>query len=568
MAKVIPDGWRELIATGSAARELQTLGELAAGLDDRYTVYHGVHWTRVEQHNYAIVGEIDFAIVGPTGKLLLIEQKTGFLTETAEGLTKHYAGKQKVVASQMARSADALHSRLRQFCQGEQTYVDSLLYCPDYTVKQPGTAGIDPARIVDAKKKDHLIQIIQAILPASGDVLPAKDKIHRFLSDTLELVPEVHAAVGEAGALYTRLSGGLAQWARNIEFEPFRLRVIGTAGSGKTQLAMAIYRDAIRDGRRPLYVCYNRPLADHIALIVPPGGEVATYHQLGDRIMRSQGQTPDFSRPDAFARIEAALDAAPFAPIEAEPFALRSAASRSANSQTPADDGRFDELIIDEGQDFEEGWAANLVRFLRAGGRAWWLEDPLQNLYARAPVTLPGWVTLRSDVNYRSPKDILDTLNRLLPLQHPVEAGSPLTGSDVEIVSYTDTADMIAKTVSALTKCIGLGFKRPHIALISYRGRENSKLTPYDKLGPYTLRAPTGQYDLLGNSIFTDGDVLTDSVHRFKGRAAPCVVFTEIDFETLDDAAIRRLFVGATRATMKLTLVVSEKAAKVLLDRL
>ena len=149
-----------------------------------------------------------------------------------------------------------------------------------------------------------------------------------------------------------------------------------------------------------------------------------------------------------------------------------------------------------------------------------------------------------------------------------MEAGSPLTGSKVDIVSYTDTSDMIAKTVSAVTQCIGLGFKRAHIALITYSGRENSKLTPYDKLGPYSMRAPTGQYDLLGNSIFTDGDLLIDSVHRFKGRAAPCVVFTEIDFETLDDAAVRRLFVGATRATMKLTLVVSEKSARVLIDRL
>jgi len=177
-------------------------------------------------------------------------------------------------------------------------------------------------------------------------------------------------------------------------------------------------------------------------------------------------------------------------------------------------------------------------------------------------------VSLRSDTNYRSPKDILDTLNRILPLEHPVEAGSPLTGSQVEILSYTDTTDLIAKTISAVTQCIGLGFKRSHIALISYRGRENSLLAPYDKLGPYSLRAPTGQYDLLGNPMFTDGDVLIDSVHRFKGRAAPCVVFTEIDFDTLDDKAVRRIFVGATRATMKLTLVVSEASARVLLDRL
>jgi hypothetical protein len=45
------------------------------------------------------------------------------------------------------------------------------------------------------------------------------------------------------------------------------------------------------------------------------------------------------------------------------------------------------------------------------------------------------------------------------------------------------------------------------------------------------------------------------------------VVLTEIDFETCDESALRRLFVGATRATMKLILVVSERAAEVLLDR-
>ena len=88
------------------------------------------------------------------------------------------------------------------------------------------------------------------------------------------------------------------------------------------------------------------------------------------------------------------------------------------------------------------------------------------------------------------------------------------------------------------------------------------------RLGPYSLRAPTGRYDLLGNPILTDGDILIDSVLRFKGRAAPCVILTEIDFEQLDDKAVRRLFVGATRATMKLMLVLSERASAVLRARL
>jgi microcompartment protein CcmK/EutM len=38
--------------------------------------------------------------------------------------------------------------------------------------------------------------------------------------------------------------------------------------------------------------------------------------------------------------------------------------------------------------------------------------------------------------------------------------------------------------------------------------------------------------------------------------------------ETLDDKAIRKLFVGATRAMMKLVLVLSEKAAGVLLSKM
>ena len=54
---------------------------------------------------------------------------------------------------------------------------------------------------------------------------------------------------------------------------------------------------------------------------------------------------------------------------------------------------------------------------------------------------------------------------------------------------------------------------------------------------------------------------------RFKGQSAPAVVFSEIDFERFDESAMRRLFVGATRASMKLVLVMSERAARQLLER-
>jgi len=76
MAHIIPEGWQALEAAGAAQREIETLALLAATLSDAYTLYHGVHWTRVNQ-GHALVGEIDFAIVNPAGNLLLIEQKSG-----------------------------------------------------------------------------------------------------------------------------------------------------------------------------------------------------------------------------------------------------------------------------------------------------------------------------------------------------------------------------------------------------------------------------------------------------------------------------------------------------------
>ena len=62
--------------------------------------------------------------------------------------------------------------------------------------------------------------------------------------------------------------------------------------------------------------------------------------------------------------------------------------------------------------------------------------------------------------------------------------------------------------------------------------------------------------------------MLLESVYRFKGQAAPAIVFAEIDFEALDERAVRKLFVGATRAMMKLVMVVSERAAEQLMAHL
>ncbi len=551
MASIVPDGWREFAASnaisGAAQREVETLALLAEALPDAYTVYHAVHWTRLE-HGYSVYGEIDFVAVNQAGALLLIEQKSGFLEEGEDGLKKRYAEKTKSVPIQMARGVAAFQSKLYARPGCRDVHLESLLYCPDYLVRQVETAGIAPERIVDARRRDQLAAIIERILPPGDSELCPPDtprQVHRFLRDIVQLETDVSALIGRARGLVTRISGGLANWARQLEFTPYRLRVSGTAGSGKTQLALAEYRAAIDQGLRPLYLCYNRPLADHFQLIAPPGGLACTLHMLCDQRLRAAGAVPDFSRPDAF---DSLLAHAAALPIES--------------------DWLFDTLIVDEGQDFTEAWRDLALRHLKPEGRALWLEDPLQNLYGRAPVALPGWVRIKANSNFRSPRSVVRMLQNLLPEEFRIEAQGALHAAELVVLTYQDGAELARQVKEGIRLCLAEGYKKADLAVVSYSGREKSLLFPYTQLGPHSLKTFTGHYDLLGQPLYSEGDVLLDSVYRFKGQAAPAIVFAEIDFDQLDERAVRKLFVGATRAMMKLVLVVSERSAKVLLERL
>src|SRR5690606_113034 len=129
------------------------------------------------------------------------------------------------ISVELARTADHLRARLKTNLDGMEPVLDLLLFCPDFTVRDPGSAGIDPSRIIDATKRDQLANTVRSLL-ASEETEPAVvARINRFFADELQLVPDTSALVGQATTLYTRLAGGLAEWGRRIEMQPHRLRV-------------------------------------------------------------------------------------------------------------------------------------------------------------------------------------------------------------------------------------------------------------------------------------------------------------------------------------------------------
>jgi superfamily I DNA and RNA helicase len=111
---------------------------------------------------------------------------------------------------------------------------------------------------------------------------------------------------------------------------------------------------------------------------------------------------------------------------------------------------------------------------------------------------------------------------------------------------------------------ISRGVAVENIAVLTGRGHANSSILKKNQLGDFTVRRFTGQYSVDGEPIHTDGNLLLESIYRFKGQSADGIVLTEFDFETLDDPVRRKLFVGMTRAHLAVELVLSAQAESAL----
>ncbi|MGH1359028.1 MAG: ATP-binding domain-containing protein [Burkholderiaceae bacterium] len=559
MAKILPGDWKTGENAHWASRVTETLTVLERGLPKEVVVFHGVHWSRTE-NGLAGIGEVDFVVLSPAGSLLLIEQKSGWLNETEQGLVKRVRGRSITVRVQVDQTIARLRRRLEPLRLEAEPRISYLLFCPDYAVKSAGSAGLDAEHIVDSKARPRLCQRITELLARldagatdQRSVAAITPRLHRFFANELELVPDASALVGRANALYTRMSEGLQTWARRFHVEPFRLRVSATAGSGKTQLALAVIEQAVQEGRRVLYVCFNRPLADHIQAAAPAGAQVYSYHQWCQHRIRAAGDKIDFSRDGVFDWLTERSIELPI--LQAE---------------------QTDCLIIDEGQDFSAAWRDDLLRLVApvqtAGPQTeapvptqvWWLEDQMQNLYARQPAAPPDWPLLSAMVNYRSPRSVVQYLNDHLMHDKLIQGAGPIQGQEIQFLAWTDQSSLESQTKHAITLALRAGFRREDIALLTMVGMARSGLLRQRALGPHRFKAFRGKYDLFGNPEYTDGDILIDTVYRFKGQSAPCVILTECDFESLDDLARRKLFVGMTRASMHLLVVCSERALQAL----
>jgi hypothetical protein len=537
MARLCPSLPPRAALNAGEYAELELLQTLERGLSDAYTLFHSVEWSRgageKEQH-----GEIDIVVVNQAGDVLLMEVKSGSVDFQSGGIFKTYGAKTKDIKAQVGLQYGALRSRLKD--ANLSVHLNHLLVLPDLKVKSE-TAQWPRERIVDS---DEISNIVSRIAQLLGPGLHSDDleRVLAFFENRFRVVPDVSALAGRLQQQASRLSSGLATWVPRIDAPSGVIRVVGTAGSGKTQLALRLLRDADAAGQRAAYICFNRALADHMGSVSPVKTPAETFHEYAVRVVRRAGHSVDFSLPDAFQTIATECIAA-----------LSSC------------DPDLDLIVLDEVQDLQPEWVQAMLTRLRPAGKAVLLEDPEQQLYKdREPFDIPEAVTVTSNENFRSPRALVKLINWLHLTATEVESLSTHEGEMPDPIVYESPERIAPCTVKAIERCLQRGFSVDDIAIVSMRGRERSLLQGLDRLGSWTLRHFTGKFDAGGGPIWTDGQLLIESVRRFKGQAAAAVVLTECDLEQLDAISRKLLFVGLTRARVHLEWVVSVDTASML----
>ncbi len=540
MAYIVPSDLSRLSLSGVSNAEIKSLKILKAELPNDFTVFHGVHWSR-EYEAWTHFGEIDFVVLNRSGEILFIEQKNGGLEETDEGLVKRYGSDEKNVAQQVHRSIDKVREKFNwQNGKNRSLVVDYLIYCPDYQIKQVNAAGLDARRVVDAAAKDGLAERIQLLLGTGKATRDGwYEKVRDFFYQTFDLVPDIHTHIGSQEKQFVRQSGALADILTNLEMKPFRLRISGVAGSGKSLFARRFLDSEVSANRKVLLVCYNRPLADRLKESVGDAGKVSTFYGFCDEFLQSLGQRLDFSRmksgPDFWQRVQ-----------------------EQVLVQEIVEESKYDTLVVDEGQDFEQEWFEIIRLFLRADANILWLEDGDQNLYEKPPVSLDGFVRYSSKINYRSPESIARFIKDTLPV--PFEQGNNLPGLGVGIHDYKDAGEQLKISGKIVQQLKRQGFSNDDIVALSCRGAQSSVFSKCDQVGGVGLRRFTGKYTENGCQVMTEGHLMFDSIYRFKGKEAPAVILVDVD---PDIEHLRReeriLFCGMTRATVRLELVVNSE---------
>lgn len=489
-----------------------------------------------------VEGEADFVIAHPDKGVLVVEVKGGGvrrLEDSEQWVSKNRFNITNNIKDPVKQANDSKHALLRKLKEhpgwsGAWVTMRHGVIFPD-CVPQKRDLGVGMPLFIFAfsNQMEQLLAWVEGRLrrhdedssPGHGLKAGGMQTLHALLSGPIELRSSLQRSLKSDHREIERLTREQLDVLTSLEDQP-QMTISGGAGTGKTILAL---EKACRLGegvQRVLITCFNQPLGAHMRALTRhqcPGVEAGHFHSVAAQIAMSAGvPLPSSSSANYFTT--------------ALPNALAEAIKLRP-------DLAFDAIVVDEGQDFQDGWLLCLRLCLKdpdQGGFYVFFDDN-QKVYARNAGFLAELPQSRFYLtrNLRNTKAIHDSCR---PWYSSPRISRP-TGPEGEPVSWRPTTNpQSQRTAVAATLSDLLGphkVERRSIAVLTAGSAADHPLLEGERFcGLPFVGADETSADAL---VF-------DTVRRFKGLDRPVVLL--LDAERLTEPEL--IYVALSRPSVLL----------------
>jgi hypothetical protein len=549
MPKLIPDNFDDITNN----TELYFAELLRDTLPDDVILFHGRHLLMESKSMGLMPAEIDFIIVDPRKGILIIEVKGGevrYDSELKKWMHVDSNGTKSILRSRdpydqansnMHNIKNLLNSKIPDFKRKYRCgYAVAL---PFSQFEGPLPLNMNAATLIDARNcdRDNIITALQTAMNAwKSDVTVLTEEEINTIVETLAPVYTVkidrYAKFKSYNKTLLILTEEQSMLYLDILDMQTKVAIAGVAGSGKTVLATAKAQSEAKKGKRVLFLCYNKALAEWLNSSVEPGTidtgylHIDNYHHYVAHLCEEFKLDWPTNHTDLWNE---------YAPNQLYQIAFK--------KMTGSD--KYDTIIIDEGQDFNPKWWDSITPLFRGSVEEqsyYVFYDPDQNIYQGSinlPPSLQQTVPIR--VNCRNTKRITQYCIQLIPNGMRVKEKAP-EGNEpkIHLVPNFQTALSKAEDLAATIIAEEKRLRKHQVAILC-------------------IGVPATQINAIGQRLGFTTDhkkwrknegVLVSDAGAFKGLESDLVIVVDNDSHDTPEAISKR-YVAFSRAKLELHII-------------
>lgn len=558
MAKLIPETIDTNIKSG-AEKKLFPLFRDMPETDD-WTVIHSVG---IAKHIEQTEGESDFIIIIPGRGTFMLEVKGGtILYSEGEWYSRDIDGIEHCINDPRKEASGAMYSvieYIKNHPDNNESLEKSLcgygVVFPDTEVTEnllmPDLSREQIADMIDCIQPDHLKLYLIKLAnyykdrKNAGVFLPTAAqsvKIEKMLRPDFESQISLSAVIKNLDEQVINLTSN-QQYVFDGLTENDRCLIKGSAGTGKTILAVNYAKTTADENLRTGVFCYNRRLADYIKRSLKgyenvTGGSFTDYGDLlAEEYYPDKASLQETNPDEYYSTVLPGLICDAFLEEKAD---------------------QFDILIIDEAQDlmspeYLDALDCSLKGGLEKGRWYFFADAEKQNLFHSKikESDINGFLKERSPYytkytlseNCRNSLAIIEKLNEWFG----AEMRSQITRDyphPVGIKSYLNQSTEAKAVVSLIDDLLREGLSLSDIVILSPVKIESScvrEITEYR----------------ISDTDCKDAGIRFCTIQGFKGLESPAVIIT--DMENLKSYSLNLLYVGATRAKAALYVFANKR---------